>query len=46
MFFETESSKDKSKLRKYFFYLFINAIILPLTQFDQILDFVNALLTQ
>lgn len=46
MFFETESAKDKSKLRKYFFFLFTNAIILPLTQFDQILDFVNALLTQ
>ena len=36
MHFETKSKKDRSKLLKYFLYLLINAIILPLAQFDQI----------
>lgn len=32
MHFQTKSRKDQSKLLKYFLYLFINAIILPLAQ--------------
>lgn len=34
MYFSTKSKKDQSKLGKYFIYLFINAIILPLAQLD------------
>lgn len=43
MHFGTNSTKDKSKLLKYFVYLLINAIILPLAQLDQITEFLGQL---
>lgn len=41
LFYETRTQKDISKMFKYFFYIFINAIILPLAQFTQIIDIVK-----
>ena len=41
MFFETKSKKDRSKLKKYFGYLLINSIILPISQIGQIISFID-----
>lgn len=43
MFYETRTQKDISKLFKYFFFIFVNAIILPIARISQILDAVNLL---
>ena len=45
-FYQTYTKKDISKTFKYFVYIFINAIILPIAQFTQILDLVNMLYKQ
>ena len=36
MYFETKSEKELSRLKKYFFYILINAIILPITNLENI----------
>ena len=36
LFFEQKSSRVQSRLRKYFFYLIINTIFLPITKLDTI----------
>lgn len=36
MYFETKSEKELSRLKKYFFYIFTNAIILPITGLENI----------
>jgi len=41
MFFETNSRKDRSKLPKYFGYLLINSIILPISQIGEIVHFID-----
>lgn len=41
MFYETKTSHDISKMFKYFGFIFINVIILPIAQFSQLIDVVN-----
>lgn len=40
LFYETRTQKDVSKIFKYFLFLFINAIVLPITRISQIVDFI------
>ena len=39
--FQTNSAKDSYRLLKYYFYLFLNTILLPILQISQIIDFFN-----
>mmetsp|Transcript_29399 Transcript_29399/g.44436 ORF Transcript_29399/g.44436 Transcript_29399/m.44436 type:complete len:185 (+) Transcript_29399:1692-2246(+) len=45
LFFEKKTTKVQSRLRKYFFYLIVNTIFLPITKLDtikQLLDYVQS----
>ena len=41
MFFETVSARTKNRLNKYYFFILMNTIILPLCQFYEIKEFIQ-----